>query len=228
MHRERNRRVSQLAVERQMALVQRRGQPLRPVALVQRDRAGWDAGDEGQVEPDGEIAVPERRGHHPPQVVVETGHQRLAALEGDDVAFPEPLRPVHVGDDAADAPVVAGQPVELPGDALAGVGGDGQPPPQPGEDGANRRTPALERAKDSRALALDVEGEVGPNLDEPRALGVALETVGQRRLSSTKLKIGPAMEMTKRTAPTAKVARTDSEPTTLRATASTAESQRLE
>ena len=108
------------------------------------------------------------------------------------------------------------------------MGGDGQPPPQPGEDGANRRAPALEGAGESRVLALGIEGEVGRNLDEPRALGVALERVGHRRLSSTKLKIGPAMQMTNRTAPAAKVARTDSDPTTLRAIASTAESQRLE
>ena len=65
-------------------------------------------------------------------------------------------------------------------------------------------------------------------MGEPGALRVVPERVAHRRLPITKLKIGPAMQMTNRTVPTATVARTDSDPTTLRAIASTAESQRLE
>ena len=211
-----------------MPLVQRRGQPLGVIALVQGHGAGRDAGDEGQVQPEGEIAVPERRGQHPPQVVVEIGHQRLGALEGDDVALPEALRAGQIGDGAADAPVVAGQPVELSGDAFAGVARDGQPPSQAGEDRANGRTPPLDGGEKSRTVAFGVEDEVGRHQGEPGALGVPPEQVGHRRLSSTRLKIGPAMQMTNRTVPTATVARTDSEPTTLRAMASTAESQSCE
>ena len=211
-----------------MPLVQRRRQPLGLIALVQGHGAGRDAGHEGQVQPDGEIAVPERRGQHPPQVVVEIGHQRLGALEGDDVALPEAFRAGQIRDGATDEPVVAGHPVELSGDAFAGVSGDGQPPPQTGEDRANGRAPALDGADESRAVVFGVEGEVGLHQGEPGALGVALKQVGHRRLSSTRMKIGPVMQMTNRTVPTAKVARTDSDPTTLRAMASTAESQSWE
>ena len=211
-----------------MPFVQRRRQSLGPIAFVQRHRAGRDVGDQREVQPDGQAAVPERRRHHPAQVVVEVGHQRLGALEGDDVAFPQAFRSAEVADGAAEAAVVVGQPVELPGDTRAGVAGDGQPPPQAGQDPADGRTPALDGVGETGTVAFGVEGEIGRHLGEPGARGVALEEVGHCSAPSTRLKIGPAMQTVNRTVPTATAARTDSDPTTLMAIASTAESQSRE
>ena len=151
---------------------------LLAVAFVQRHGSGRHVDDQWTVQADRQVAASEPRPHHPGQVLVEVGHQRFSALERDDVPLPEAIRTLEVRNRAAETAVVAGQPVELPGDPLGGGRCDRQRLSQARHDPADVRAETLERVDKGRPVALGIEGHVGGHTAKAGVLGVATERVG--------------------------------------------------
>ena len=139
------------------------------------------------------------------------------------------FRTLEVRNRAAETAVVAGQPVELPGDPprrrsvrpAASVSARHNP--------TDVRAEALERVDKFRPVALRIEGHVGGHTAKAGVLGVATERVGGYGRSLTvKPRIGPAAQTVSSTIATTTVARVDSPVTTLRPMLSTAASQSSE